>query len=144
MQRFSLLSSSLLHAEPPSSPADSAKDEPNDIDAVILLPNNFQQQVDHGFEPAVELEEMLVTRSPEEIFAAEDDADWNEWTEFFGRTRESDGRRKGLVEIILWLPMRANIKKRRKKSTHWRRGWSDFNSRTRLALRALLRRAFVK
>ncbi len=79
----------------------TAKVEPNDIDAVLLLPNNLQQQIDRGFEPAVELEEMLVTRSPEEIFAAEDDSDWNEWVEFFSRTREVDGRRKGLVEIIL-------------------------------------------
>ena len=33
------------------------------------------------------------------LFAAEDDSDWNEWIEFFSRTREEDGRRKGLVEI---------------------------------------------
>ena len=45
------------------------------------------------------LEEMLLTRYPEEIFAAEDLRDWDEWVEFFGRTRELDGRRKGLVEI---------------------------------------------
>ena len=77
----------------------TAKEEPNDIDAVVLVANNFPLQVDRGFEPAVELEEMLVSRSPEEIFAAEDQIDWNEWVEFFGRTRESDGRRKGLVEI---------------------------------------------
>jgi hypothetical protein len=44
---------------------------------------------------------MLLTRRPEEIFAAEDEADWDEWVEFFSRTRESDGRRKGLVEIRL-------------------------------------------
>ena len=77
------------------------KESPNDIDAVILIPDSFQQQVDRGFEPAAELEEMLVTRSPEEIFAAEDEQDWNDWVEFFSRTRETDGRRKGLVEIIL-------------------------------------------
>jgi hypothetical protein len=44
---------------------------------------------------------MLLTRHPEEIFAAEDETDWNEWIEFFSRTREADGRRKGLVEVIL-------------------------------------------
>jgi hypothetical protein len=76
----------------------TAKAEPNDIDAVILLPENFQQQVDAAIEPALELEHMVVTRRPEEIFAAEDDVDWNEWVEFFSRTREPDGRRKGLVE----------------------------------------------
>lgn len=44
---------------------------------------------------------MLLTRRPEEIFAAEDETDWHDWIEFFSRTRESDGRRKGLVEVIL-------------------------------------------
>lgn len=77
------------------------KPEPDDIDAVILLPESFQRQVDDGLESAVELEQMLLTRRPEEIFAAEDDADWNEWFEFFSRTREADGRRKGLVEVEL-------------------------------------------
>jgi hypothetical protein len=50
---------------------------------------------------ALELEEMLYTRRPEELFAAEDEADWDEWVEFFSRTREVDERRKGLVEIEL-------------------------------------------
>ncbi len=79
----------------------TAKDEPEDIDTVILLPPDFQQQVDRGIESALELEEMFLTRRPEEVFAAEDVADWNEWVEFFSRTREADGRRKGLVEIRL-------------------------------------------
>jgi hypothetical protein len=79
----------------------TAREEPNDIDAVILLPIDFYQQIAQSIEPALELEEMLLTRRPEEIFAAEDEADWHEWVEFFGRTRESDRRRKGLVEIIL-------------------------------------------
>lgn len=77
------------------------KEDPNDIDAVILLPPNFEQQVEMGSEPALELEGMLLTRRPEEIFAAEDAADWNDWVAFFSRTREADGRRKGLVEIQL-------------------------------------------
>lgn len=79
----------------------TAKDEPNDIDAVILLANDFEQQVSSGLDAALELEEMLLTRRPEEIFAAEDLRDWDEWVEFFSRTRELDGRRKGLVEIEL-------------------------------------------
>lgn len=79
----------------------TAKDKPNDIDAVILLPPDFQEHVEEGLEPALELEEMLMTRLPEEIFAAEDETDWNQWVEFFSRTREADGRRKGLVEIVL-------------------------------------------
>jgi hypothetical protein len=79
----------------------TAKDEPNDIDAVILLPKDFQEQLARQSEPALELEDMIMTRRPEEIFAAEDEIDWNEWVEFFGRTREFDRRRKGLVEIEL-------------------------------------------
>jgi len=79
----------------------TAKPEPNDIDAVVFMPDNFQIQIEEGFGPAIELEEMLLSRRPEELFAAEDDVDWNEWLEFFSRTRESDGRRKGLVEVEL-------------------------------------------
>jgi len=57
----------------------TAKEEPNDIDAVILIAADFHQQIEDGSEAALELEEMLLTRRPEEIFAAEDQADWNEW-----------------------------------------------------------------
>jgi hypothetical protein len=79
----------------------TAREEPNDIDAVVLLADNFEQQISAGFDAALELEEMLLTRRPEEIFAAEDMRDWDEWVEFFSRTREADGRRKGLLEILL-------------------------------------------
>jgi hypothetical protein len=77
------------------------KEQPNDIDAVILLPPEFQEQVEQGNPAALELEDMLMTRRPEEIFAAEDETDWAEWIEFFSRTREADERRKGLVEVAL-------------------------------------------
>ncbi len=79
----------------------TSKTEPNDIDAVVLLADDFQQQVSSGLDAALELEEMLLTRYPEEIFAAEDLHDWDEWVEFFSRTREPDGRHKGLVEVEL-------------------------------------------
>jgi hypothetical protein len=79
----------------------TAKEEPNDIDAVVLLAPDFENQVSKGVDTALELEEMLLTRRPEEIFAAEDTRDWDDWVEFFGRTREADGRRKGLLEIEL-------------------------------------------
>jgi len=77
----------------------TVKHEPRDIDAVVWIPGDFEQQVEQGLRPALELEEMLLTRRPEEIFAAEDEIDWNDWIEFFSRTREADGRRKGLVEV---------------------------------------------
>lgn len=79
----------------------TAKNDPADVDAVVLLPQDFQQQVEQGSVSALELDTMLLTRHPEELFAAEDDSDWQAWVEFFGRTREFDRRRKGLVEIQL-------------------------------------------
>ena len=79
----------------------TAKPQPDDVDALILLPSNFHDQVRRGIEPALELEQMLLTRSPEELFGAEDRMDFDEWAEFFSRTREADGRRTGLVEITL-------------------------------------------
>jgi hypothetical protein len=79
----------------------TTKAEPKDVDAVVLLADDFEQQISDGNDAALELEGMLLTRRPEEIFAAEDTHDWDEWVEFFSRTRESDGRRKGLVEIEL-------------------------------------------
>jgi hypothetical protein len=77
------------------------KADPDDIDTVIWLPANFQEQVEQEMDAALELEEMILTRRPEEIFAAEDESDWNAWIDFFSRTREADGRRKGLVEVAL-------------------------------------------
>ncbi|MFO0810328.1 MAG: hypothetical protein U0746_17025 [Gemmataceae bacterium] len=79
----------------------TTKAEPNDIDAVVLLPPDFLAQTTQGTPAALELEGMVRNRRPEDIFAAEDDADWDEWVEFFGQTREADRRRKGLVEVVL-------------------------------------------
>jgi hypothetical protein len=79
--------------------------EPHDIDTGILLPQNFTQQLAQEDAPALELEAMLLTRRPEEIFAAEDESDWQEWVDFFCQTREPDRRHKGLVEIRLCLPL---------------------------------------
>ena len=79
----------------------TAKPGPDDIDAVVLLPEDFASLVQREDDAAMDLEQMLLTRRPEELFAAEDDSDWDEWVEFFSRTREADGRRKGLVEIAL-------------------------------------------
>lgn len=79
----------------------TAKESPHDIDAVVFLPAEFSDLLERQDESALELEQMLLLRHPEEIFAAEDEGDWDEWVEFFGRTRESDGRRKGLVEVQL-------------------------------------------
>jgi len=79
----------------------TSKPDPNDIDAVVWLADDFTDQVAQGNFDATELESMLVTRRPEDIFAAEDRKDWENWLEFFSRTRESNSRRKGVVEIEL-------------------------------------------
>lgn len=79
----------------------TAKHEPDDIDAVMLLPADFAAQVERALDPAIEVEQMLLTRRPEELFAAEDQSDWDDWFAFFARTRETDGRLKGLVEVQL-------------------------------------------
>ncbi len=79
----------------------TSKDDPNDVDAVVWLPIDFSERVARGDLEAVELETMLLTRRPEELFAAEDRRDWDDWLEFFSRTRETDVSRKGLVEVKL-------------------------------------------
>jgi hypothetical protein len=79
----------------------TAKAEPDDVDAVLFVPQNFSELVAQGDEAALELEETFLTRQPEELFPAEDESVWQGWCEFFSRTREPDKRRKGLVEILL-------------------------------------------
>lgn len=79
----------------------TAKAFPGDIDAVVLLSDAFERDLDNGLEAAVELERILTTHRTGDLFAAEDDGDWSEWLDFFTGTREADGRRKGVVEVIL-------------------------------------------
>lgn len=67
----------------------------------FLLPDSFAEQVDRGRFDALELAEMLNTRRPEEIFAAEDERDWYDWISFFTKTREPDGRTCGIIEVKL-------------------------------------------
>lgn len=79
----------------------TAKVEPNDVDAVIWLPDNFLDQVAYREEPAMMIQRMLVTRSPEELFSARNVRDWNGWIETFSQIREAAGHQKGIVEV--WL-----------------------------------------
>ncbi len=50
----------------------TSKPEPGDIDAVVWLSIDFADRVCQGQIAALELDMMLTTRQPEEIFAAED------------------------------------------------------------------------
>lgn len=79
----------------------TAKDEPGDVDAVVLLPEDFRDQLRDDSSEAGKLRDMFLAREPKELFAAEDEEDWWEWFEFFSRTREANGRRKGLIEVTL-------------------------------------------
>ena len=79
----------------------TAKDEPNDVDAVIWLPDNFPDQVALREEAAVMIEQMLVTQYPEELFPARNAKHWQEWVETFSRTREAVDHQKGIVEVRL-------------------------------------------
>src|SRR5260370_24705081 len=45
----------------------TAKPQPRDLDAVILLPPDFQEQVEAGHEPAVELYRIAARRRPEDL-----------------------------------------------------------------------------
>ena len=79
----------------------TAKSFPGDLDAVVLLSDTFERDLDNGLDAAVELEGILTTHRTGDLFAAEDDADWSKWIDFFTGTREADGRRKGVVEVLL-------------------------------------------
>lgn len=76
----------------------TAKPEPGDVDAVCLVP------VDWSVETSVatrELYAVALARLPKELFVAYTESRWDQWVDFFSRTREPDGRRKGVVEIQL-------------------------------------------
>jgi hypothetical protein len=79
----------------------TTKETPDDIDAVVLLPEDFDRQLADGDQAAVELERMFRRHRPAEIMPARDEVDWEDWQEFFSRTSEKDGRRKGIMEIGL-------------------------------------------
>ena len=78
-----------------------AKPNPGDIDAAVLLPEDFRVQIMESDAAALELDEMFETRLPPEIHPGGDEVDWEDWYELFRRTRDEDGRTKGVVEIEL-------------------------------------------
>lgn len=77
------------------------KSAPGDVDAVVLLPYDFHTQLSNGNSEAVELFDMFCTGEPKEVFIVEDEDDWWRWFGFFSRTREANGRYKGLIEVKL-------------------------------------------
>jgi uncharacterized protein DUF6932 len=79
----------------------TGKAEPGDVDAVVWLPSSFRDQVSAGRSEAIELQTMVSTREPKELFSAYSSEMWDGWVEFFSQTREADARRKGVVEVAL-------------------------------------------
>ena len=76
----------------------TAKPEPGDVDAVCLVPAGWSAETSIA---AQELYAVALARLPKELFLAYSENRWHQWVEFFSRTREPDGRRKGIVEIQL-------------------------------------------
>ncbi len=79
----------------------TAKSDPQDVDCVCWLPNDFEQQYEWGKYEAFRLREDIYRGEPKELYPVFDIHQWNDWIEFFGRTREVDQRRKGVVEVQL-------------------------------------------
>lgn len=77
----------------------TAKADPGDLDAVILLPSDFRLQVAQSMPAAIELDATFANRSRGDLFPAESIAIFDGWVSFFSRTREPDGRRQGIAEI---------------------------------------------
>ena len=78
----------------------TAKEVPNDADAVVLLGPDFATRIARGNVDAILLAEILDSRPNEHLFAAEDRRDWDDWIDFFSRTIDPTVR-KGLVEVTL-------------------------------------------
>ncbi|MCX7429036.1 MAG: hypothetical protein NTW96_25845 [Planctomycetia bacterium] len=79
----------------------TGKNQPGDVDAVVLLPHDFYDRLGAGDPSATRLSDMIRAREPKELFAAEDDEDWWRWFGFFSRTRKANGRYRGLIEVML-------------------------------------------
>ena len=71
------------------------------MDAVCWLPDDLGSIIWLRCRKRSRLYEMLATRCPAELFGVFGRERWEEWTAFFSQTRETDGWRKGLVEVSL-------------------------------------------
>ena len=79
----------------------TAKCDPGDADVVIWLPADIEDQLERNREDAITLDGIISVWNEVDLFGVVDAAGWNDWVAFFGRTREADGRGKGLVEVEL-------------------------------------------
>lgn len=77
------------------------KDSPNDVDAIMLLPADFQQRISRSDPVAWEIEHCVRYKSPPELFVTYSEDRWSSLVEFFCRQRGVDSRPKGLIEVVL-------------------------------------------
>jgi hypothetical protein len=77
------------------------KASPNDVDAIMLLPDDFQQRISRSDPSAWEIEHSVRYKEPPELFVAYSEPRWSALVEFFGRVRGTGERRKGLIEVVL-------------------------------------------
>jgi hypothetical protein len=79
----------------------TAKERPDDVDAVIYLPKDFDSQLEQMRSAALELNRMLEGLEPEELFPAESWREWKDWLDHFAKIRGVDDLLRGTVQI--WL-----------------------------------------
>ena len=79
----------------------TAKTDPNDVDCAVWIPRDFDLQRLWGKIEADQLYLAAASGRPAEIYLVETQVQWDDWIRFFGRTRETDARRKGIVEVVL-------------------------------------------
>jgi hypothetical protein len=87
---------------------------------------------------------MWLTRRPEEICAAEDETDWEEWVAFLCQTRAPDRRRKGLVERRCCFPLSSSTTTLKRNGANERRDCTASNSSIRWVRRVSPKRGFGK
>ena len=79
----------------------TSKPEPNDLDVVVWLDLGYLHMLDEEDATAQTLEWMIVTRSPDDVFAVYNESGWNQWVDFFSQVRGNETQRKGVVEVEL-------------------------------------------
>ena len=72
---------------------------PNDVDAVILLPADFDDRLREFDSIAWELQDCVYYGHPAELFFAQNEQRWQEWVGHFSRVRQNANIKKGMVEV---------------------------------------------
>ena len=73
----------------------------SDVDAVILLPLDFEERLREFDSVAWELRDCAHYGEPAELFLAQTDDRWLDWVSYFSKVRGVGDVRKGLIEVRL-------------------------------------------